>query len=160
MQVWRISKERYRDAAFTGEGARLYAGRWNPAGIRMVYTSTSLALAAVELFVHLDPDDAPDDLVSVSAILPPGEVTLEAIELDQLPADWRAVEHAGLRELGAEWVRSGRSCALKVPSIAIEGEWNVLLNPMHVEFARITLHEAMLFRFDERMFKVNDSRSR
>ena len=154
MQVWRISKERYRDAAFSGEGARLYAGRWNPAGVRMVYTSTSLALAAVELFVHLDPSEAPDDLVSISASVP-GEVSLETIDPESLPANWRAMEHPGLREFGAEWVRSGRSCALKVPSVAVEGEWNVLLNPSHGEFAKITLHASKPFHFDERMFQVN-----
>jgi RES domain-containing protein len=153
MQVWRISKERYRDAAFTGEGARLYAGRWNPSGVRMVYTSTSLALAAVELFVHLDPSEAPDDLVSISATLPPGEISVEVIDPEQLPADWRAMEHAGLRELGAAWVRSGRSCALQVPSLAVEGEWNMLLNPVHAEFAKIILHQPKPFHFDERMFK-------
>jgi RES domain-containing protein len=141
MRVWRISKG-------------LYAGRWNPAGIRMVYTSTSLALAAIELFVHLDPSEAPDDLISISAILPTSEVSFEVIDPKNLPADWRAMEHPGLRELGAEWVRSRRSCALRVPSIAVEGEWNVLLNPAHAEFAKITLLKPKPFHFDERMFKV------
>ena len=154
MQVWRISKERFRDAAFSGEGARLYAGRWNPAGVRMVYTSSSLALATVELFVHLDPSEAPDDLVAFSATLPAGEVSLETIDPEFLPADWRAMEHAGLRALGAEWIRTGRSCALQVPSIAIEGEWNVLLNPLHSEFAKITVQPSKPFHFDKRMFKV------
>ncbi len=56
-------------------------------------------------------------------------------------------------ELGAAWVGSGRSCALKVPSLAIEGEWNVLLNPVHAEFAKIISHQPRPFHFDERMFK-------
>jgi RES domain-containing protein len=61
VQLYRISKAHYAKSAFSGEGARLYAGRWNHAGTPMVYTSTSLALAALELFVHLNPADAPDE---------------------------------------------------------------------------------------------------
>jgi RES domain-containing protein len=125
----------------------------------MVYTSTSLALAAVELFVHLDPTDAPDDLVVVSALLEPGlepgKVSLETMDPKQLHEDWRAMEHAGLRAIGAEWILSGRSAALQVPSLAVEGEWNVLLNPAHPDFSKITLLEPKPFHFDERMFKTN-----
>lgn len=154
MQLWRLCKDRYREAAFTGEGARLYAGRWNPAGVRMVYTSTSLALAAVELFVHLDPRDAPDDLVIVSVLLDPDHVSIEKLATNQLPSDWRAMEHSGLRTIGAEWIRSNRSAALEVPSLAVEGEWNVLLNPAHPDFSKITLLEPKPFHFDERMFQA------
>lgn len=120
----------------------------------MVYTSTSLALAAVELFVHLDPRDAPDDLVIVSARLDPDQVSIERIATSQLPSDWRAMEHAGLRTIGAEWIRSLRSAALEVPSLAVEGEWNVLLNPAHPDFAKIALFAPKPFHFDERMFQT------
>src|SRR5215468_9954955 len=136
MRVWRISKARYAQAAFTGEGARLFSGRWNPAGVRMVYSSSSLALAAVEFFVHLDPSVAPDDLVSISAEIP-GALSIERIALSDLPENWRELENPELQSLGADWASSLRSVALEVPSVAIEGEWNVLLNPAHPEFAKI-----------------------
>lgn len=154
MQVWRICKKRFADAAFSGEGARLYSGRWNPAGVRMVYTSTSLALAAVELFVHLDPSDAPGDLVSISATLLPSQVSIERLDPARLPVDWRTMEHPQLRNIGAEWIASQKSAALEVPSIAVQGEWNVLLNPVHLDFPKITLHPSEAFHFDERMFKA------
>ena len=96
----------------------------------------------------------PDDLISLSATLPPTEVSSETIDLKSLLADWRAMEHPRLRELGSEWIRSGRSCALKVPSIAVEGEWNILINPLHAEFSKITLRESKPFHFDKRMFKM------
>lgn len=151
--VWRISKTRYAQAAFTGEGARLFSGRWNPAGVRMVYTSSSLALAAVEFFVNLDPSVAPDDLVSLSAEIPP-TLTIEKIALSDLPQNWRALENPALQALGAEWVSSLRSVALEVPSAAIEGEWNVLLNPTHPEFSKIQMGKPKEFHFDKRMFKA------
>ena len=152
MRLWRICKARHAAAAFTGEGTLLYTGRWNPVGVRMVYTSTSLALAAVELFVHLDPASAPRDLVSVRANIPDG-VALERIEVSSLPADWKTVGRDDLQSIGAAWIASGRSAALQVPSAAIAGEWNTLLNPAHPEFPKITIDPPQPFIFDPRMFK-------
>lgn len=124
-----------------------------PAGGIRPESAWSLALAAVELFVHLDPGDAPEDLVAVSASFDPDQLSLETIDLAQLPEDWRAMEHSGLRTIGAEWIASHRAAALQVPSLAVEGEWNVLLNPSHPDFSKIALLPPKAFHFDERMFK-------
>jgi RES domain-containing protein len=153
MQVWRICKARFAVSAFTGEGARLYQGRWNPTGVRMVYTSSSLALASIEFFVHLDPSVAPTDLVSTSATLPPGKVTIKRLAVEDLPTDWRALDNPALQAIGADWITSQSSVALEVPSIAVEDEWNVLLNPSHPDFSRIVIAIPKPFHFDHRMFK-------
>ena len=118
----------------------------------MVYTSTSLALAAIEFFVHLDPSMAPNDLVSVRAGIP-DRLYREGLALHDLPAGWRRVDNHDLQKLGADWARSKRSVALEVPSAAVEGEWNVLLNPVHRDFPRIEIAPARPFRYDARMFK-------
>src|SRR5437879_5474624 len=112
MQVWRICKARFTTAAFAGEGARLYAGRWNPVGVRMVYTSTSLALASIEFFVHLDPGVAPDDLVSTSATFTANKKTIQRVDLAGLPPNWRTTDNTTLQQIGADWIASGRSLAL------------------------------------------------
>src|ERR1700739_441880 len=108
MQVWRISKAKYAHSAFSGEGARQFDARWNFAGTPMVYTSSSLALAAIEFFVHLDPSGAPVELISVSADVPDESVT-ERLETRQLSRDWRKTDHRDLQRLGTEWARSQRS---------------------------------------------------
>jgi RES domain-containing protein len=54
ISAWRIVQERYSHQAFTGEGARLYGGRWNSPGVPMIYASQSRALAALEMLVHFD----------------------------------------------------------------------------------------------------------
>ena len=51
--AYRIVKARHARAAFSGEGARLAGGRWSLPGDTVVYASASLALAAIETFVHL-----------------------------------------------------------------------------------------------------------
>lgn len=154
MRVWRICKQRYAAAAYSGEGPRLFSGRWNTAGVPMVYSSLSLSLAAIEVFVHLEPVAAPDDLVSVAAELPIDEADAERIERKKLPADWRRVDHPALQRMGSEWARSQRSLVLLVPSVAVEGEWNALVNPEHPESKAIRVETAKPFLFDGRMFKA------
>lgn len=122
----------------------------------MVYTSLSLPLAALETFVHLDPPDAPADLVSLSAEIPlTKEQLLHAQKeiLSRLPPQWKERSAAHTRQIGAEWAKSLRSVALPVPSVVIDGEWNLLLNPQHPGMKQIVISKPKHFRFDERMFK-------
>jgi RES domain-containing protein len=153
MRVWRFCKARHAATAFSGEGARLYSGRWNPVGVAMVYTATSLALAALEFFVHLDPSVAPEDLVSTSAIIP-GEVEIPRVDIELLPRNWRETELSALQELGAAWVVARRSVALEVPSVVVAGDWNVLLNPAHPDFQNIVIDSPKPWSFDQRMFRT------
>jgi RES domain-containing protein len=152
MRVWRIAKAKYANSAFSGEGAKLFDARWNFAGVPMVYTSSSLALAAIEFFVHLDPNEAPLSLVSLMAEIP-DDLRVERIEIDALPADWHRIDNKHLQRLGTGWAKSLSSVALVVPSGAVEGEWNILLNPAHPDFRKITVRTTKPFHYDERMFK-------
>jgi len=151
MKIWRICRERYALDAFSGEGARRFGGRWNSRGVPMVYASTSLALAAIELFVHLEPGQAPRDLVSIGAELPGGEPALQWDEAI-LPAQWRGDELGPMRDLGDAWVRDRRSLAVFAPSVPIRQEWNVLVNPLHPQIAEIRADQPQPFVFDARMF--------
>jgi RES domain-containing protein len=152
IHLWRICRERHLAAAFSGEGARLYGGRWNSPGVRMVYTSTSLALAAMETFVHLEPNLRPDDLVAVEAEMAE-EIATERLDLKSLPARWHAHRDESLCALGDRWVRAATTVAWYVPSAAIRGEWNVLLNPAHPDFQSIKVFPPQPFEFDLRMFR-------
>ncbi len=78
MQFWRTCRRRYAVEAASGEGARRYGGRWNSRGVRMVYASTSLSLAAVETFVNLEPNLRPADLVSIEGAIPDAAQTVNA----------------------------------------------------------------------------------
>jgi len=157
MRVWRICRLPYADEAFSGEGARRFGGRWNSRGVRMVYASTSLSLAAIELFVHLEPGQAPSDLVYLSATLPDGEPA-RTIQQDELPPDWwsddTTVSGETTRELGDAWIRSRSSLAIEVPSVPIRVEWNVLLNPLHPRMSELKIEQHEPFVFDARMFQA------
>lgn len=152
MRFWRICRSRYASAAARGEGARLYGGRWNSRGVRVVYASTSLALAAIETFVNLEPNLRPKDLIFIQGEVPEA-VEIGRLDLKALPPNWHEKRDESLRRFGDEWIRAGRTVALLVPSAAIRGEWNVLLNPAHPHFSKVKFREPMPFEFDARMFR-------
>jgi RES domain-containing protein len=156
MRIWRICREPFAAEAFSGEGARRFGGRWNSRGVPMVYASTSLALAAIELFVHLEPGQAPTDLVYLSAILPDGEPA-RTLERAELPPEWWTDNIASgpgsTRDLGDTWMRDRSSLALMVPSVPIRVEWNVLINPHHPRVAELQIGSPKPFVFDARMFQ-------
>jgi len=152
MKLWRICRKRYVDSAFSGIGAERDGGRWNLPGHAMVYTSTSLSLATLELFVNLKPQLAPPDLYWVSAELP-DDACCETIAATDLPFDWQAYPAPKeLRELGSRWLNEQRSLALIVPSAVNPLENNVLLNPRHAEIHTLDKIESEPFQFDPRMW--------
>src|ERR1700722_2902056 len=138
MIVFRICRERFAAEAFSGEGAQRFGGRWNSRGVPMVYCSSSLALAAIELFVHLEPNLQPDDLVSISATLPASEAAQQLMP-DQLPHEWWTDDFEPLRKLGDAWIRDKTSLAMLAPSAPLHSEWNVLLNPLHHAISHIKI---------------------
>jgi RES domain-containing protein len=49
MLVWRICRARFAADPLSGEGARVFGGRWNPKGTRLVYTAGSQSLATLKV---------------------------------------------------------------------------------------------------------------
>ena len=148
---WRITTRRRARDAFSGEGARLFGGRWNFPGTPVVYTSLTLSLCALEYFVHVDPVVAPRGLVAIAADL---SIVIEipSVSLAELPAGWRrypAPER--LQEIGTVWAQAAASVALRVPSALIPHEHNVLWNPLHPDFHHLRPRPAEPFAFDPRM---------
>ena len=96
-------------------------------------------------------DHSPADLVAISATLPEGEPA-RAIAQKELPPDWWA-DVVGTRALGDDWIREGSSLAVRVPSVPIRAEWNVLVNPLHPRMAEMRIDAPQPFVFDARMFE-------
>ncbi|MCU1382511.1 MAG: hypothetical protein JWL71_1208 [Acidobacteria bacterium] len=153
MRVWRIATVAH--AAFDGEGARRYGSRWTRKGLPVVFASATLSLAALERFVHADPDLEPMDLLALSIELPES-AAIETVGIDELPREWRAYPApSSLGAFGERWLRAGRTVALSVPSVVIPHERNVILNPGHGDFATLTPRTAEPFSFDPRMWKTD-----
>lgn len=119
----------------------------------MVYSSGSLSLAALELFVHVDADLVPTDLVAIPADIP-DSVRLDTVRIDGLLRGWRRYPAPeALKDIGTAWVTKGSTAVLAVPSAVIPEERNYLLNPAHRDFKRIRIRKPVPFHFDSRMWK-------
>lgn len=148
MLLYRIAEEQFaRD--LSGDGARLYGGRWNPKGIPMLYTAESVALAALEVLVRIS---TPKRFSRIIYQVPDG-ASLETITVESLPPDWLIpYPNASLIEAGGSWARERRSLLLKVPSAVVRGEgWNYLVNPLHPEFSAVTIADIAPFVHDARL---------
>ena len=151
LTVWRLLTARFAQSAFSGEGARLYGGRWNRKGVPMVYTAGSQSLAMLEMLVQDEPLRA--RYVMVPATLP-RNLKIERVTPDQLPADWRDLgARERLQAIGTDWARRGTSAVLAVPSVVIPTETNYLLNPLHPAFARIEIGKPEEFVTDLRLIR-------
>jgi RES domain-containing protein len=149
MRAFRIVKKRHALAAFSGEGARAYGGRWNYPGIPMVYAAHTRALAALESLVHYGGAERRIAFVTFEIEIP-DRLALH-VEAGALPRDWRSSEpRASTQQVGSEWQRSGRSAALVVPSVLVPQESCVLLNPEHADIDRIMVSFPEPFQFDGR----------
>lgn len=150
IRVWRICPAIYAADAFGGQGGLYFSARWHNKGHRIVYTAESRALATVEILVNTLDRGA---LASRPWVLASADIPVSLIERPaRYPDDWRAhPSPVSTRKFGDAWLAAARSPALRVPSAAIAGEFNYLLNPLHPRFGEIRYGEAEPFYFDPRL---------
>ena len=152
MRVYRLIRAPWVSQALTGEGARRYGSRWNPKGVPMVYTASTLSLAALETLVHFAIDTAPLDYVALTIRVPDDAV--ESV------ADSTAPRRTGTRRRRLPRVRSLERAGRPRPRASVSRflRWwcllrtNILLNPLHPDFAKVTLEKQEPFLFDSRLF--------
>ena len=149
-EAWRIVKEKHAAAAFSGEGAARTAGRWNSRGVRVVYTSSTKSLAALEILVHLNPAGAFQICRHSRQIRRANHGDIRSQNL--------ASRLAGLNrrrrppsKLAMSGCGQARSAVLALPSVIIPGESNYLLNPAHPDFKKISIGRKEKFTFDSRL---------
>ena len=147
--AWRIVKKKYQANAFSGEGAKEYGGRWNSPGNPVVYTAESQSLAALEMLVHLESADLLSAYIAFQVTF---ESSLVFDVAKPLPKQWDC-EPCPRRVclVGDEWLRSGQSAVLRVPSTLIHSENNYLLNPRHERFGKIKISKPAPFRIHPRL---------
>ena len=153
MQLWRLCRARHAASAFDGEGARLFGGRWNFKGNPVVYTSSTLSLAVLEVIVHHRVPIPPHDFVSLIAEIP-ARIKIQTISIQDLPKDWSSdPAPIRLQEIGRDWLQRNASLILAVPSAIIEDEFNYLINPRHKDFEKLKISVPKPFSFDKRLWE-------
>ena len=153
LTLWRITKKKHGLYAFTGEGPKRFGGRWNQRGTTVVYASDSLALAALELFVHLGRQGFHIQFVFFR-IEVPDTISIVTIDPKSLPGDWRKQPPpTSTKEIGTRWADSNESVVLAVPSVIVPEGTNYLINPNHPDYSQLKVSDPTSFSLDPRMWK-------
>jgi RES domain-containing protein len=108
----------------------------------------SIALAVLENLVHMSRQDFPSNYVCVSAVIPKSLNILTESDL-RCRSNLRELSR---QNLGDWWIEAKESAVLEVPSAIVPHEHIFLLNPVHAEFAQISVDPPALFHFDPRLF--------
>jgi len=129
----------------------LHGGCWNSAGQRVIYAAESYAGAMLEVLVHANLSVPPKNH-RVVRITIPEQVKIEAVSPLSL-AGWDSEDLTAPRAFGDKWLTELRTAVLRVPSVITEGrENNILINPLHPQFAKIVAGEPEPIRWDARLF--------
>lgn len=146
MILWRIARTPFAD--LSGEGARLFGGRWNSPGIAVVYFADHPALAFLEILANLDlPFDLmPQDFELMSLVIP-DDVYVTTISHGSTGA-------FNLRSAGDNWAKSKESVLLQVASVLIPEANNYLFNPAHAESEKATLDSKRRLEINERLIRT------
>lgn len=152
MRIYRITKTDYIND-LSGEGARLYGGRWNKAGEAGVYFSEHLSLSLLEIIVHANYPDLPLDYSFLIAEIPDSSIkTVQSI--DFIVPKWTTAAAVNqLQSIGSKWLKRKESLALRVPSAVIPFEGNILVNPLHKDFNKLKIFKTGNMDFDPRLLR-------
>lgn len=155
MRLWRIAADTpaYEAHDLSGKGAESTGGRWNRAGRPAVYASGTVALAALETFVHLNAHALPLNRFLVAIDVPPSVWQHRRVfRAQDLPVGWTATpEGVVTLDAGDAWLREARCAVLVVPSVVVPEEWNVVINPLHPQARRIKARKVRPWHYDRRM---------
>lgn len=150
MLVYRLARQKH-GLYLSGKGAAMAGGRWNSTGVEIIYTAESRALAMAEVAVHLTLATLPDDYFML-VIEVPDSFSCELLDENTLPDGWK--QHPPLfttQHIGDAFIYQQATCLLKVPSAVVKGDYNILINPHHPDFASIKILHSEPFPFDKRI---------
>ena len=148
MTFYRLDTHPKAAQAFSGEGGLYGAARWHSLGTRLVYTSSSVALACLETLVHIQTVRHSEERWLFTIDLPDRFVE----ELRQLPKGWDSEPATAVsRRIGDQWITSQTSVAMLVPSVVVPVEKNALINPRHPQFRLQWVGKPVRFRYDPRL---------
>ena len=152
MEVFRLSREKF-SSPLSGVGAAIKGARWNSVGIEMIYTAANRSLAMAEVAVHFSVSTIPDDYLIITNFIP-DDISMKKIELSELPPNWNAFPHPQTTQsVGDKFILENKYCVLQIPSSVTLGDYNLLINPNHIDFKKINIIEITKFTFDQRLFK-------
>lgn len=154
VSLWRIATDTpdYTAEDQSGAGAKATGGRWNHVGVSVLYCSSSIALACLETVVHLNLSALPLNRYLIEVLVPIGVWRAAEVFDSAGCVGWDAMPYGKVSlDAGTQWARSGRNLLLKVPSVIIPEEHNILINPQHRDLAELSFKKVRKWTYDARL---------
>lgn len=147
--AWRLGDPAGKFPIYDDEGAALYPGRWNSAGVPMLYAASTYSTALLEKLVRLS-FVLPRAMHYIAISIPAG-TSHEVFPAHAHPG-WDSAAGDAARSYGDDWIRSGRSALLFVPSVPARPDRNILINLRHPEARAFTHTLPEPVPWDRRLF--------
>jgi len=154
MFVYRLARLQYIND-LSGEGARLFGGRWNLPGTPCLYVSQNAALCLLEFVVQFSRTALPKD-VAMAKIEIPDDVKIKTLSEDDLPLKWnKPMVNSVTQKFGEELFKDTSVGGFKIPSVVSPFEFNLIFNPLYSNYSKIKVVSADSFQIDERIKSEN-----
>jgi RES domain-containing protein len=149
MILYRFARDIYSHD-ISGAGSKKWGGRWNSPGLPAVYASCTISLSLLELLVY----HSSYEEIRVNRLMQikVPDSSIHQLSAASLKANWQNdIDYC--RFIGNEFLLNKKFLLLKVPSAIIPEEFNVMINPAHPAFNKVSIVSAKIFEFDGRLFK-------
>jgi len=151
MQLYHLGNTSYA-RQLSGEGARLFGGRWNQKGDACIYTSATRSLCILEYLANVVLEDMPPDLSMTEYSIP--DKLCRIIDTEGLPEEWNAVPALNSTKLFGSMLLADKHCTyFAVPSAIVPAERNFILNPAAITFDQVKIVSVEPFILDHRIKK-------
>ncbi len=138
MTTWyRASQFNAVKKVFSGDGGLFTAARWNHLGRRVIYCSESISLCTLEWLSHNGLSVSGFNYYRFSIDVP--EKLIHKFTIKELPKEWNMTPSTIVtRDFAEKYLfLSDKFIALRLPSVLVPEEFNLVINPMHKNFSKV-----------------------
>lgn len=151
MEIYRITQREFAED-LTGNGARLFGGRWNSEGFFALYTSSSRSLALLETLAHTPAKFFDIRVYLLIALFVPDNMLIQKISVKNLHQGWDAPDtRLFTKKMGDTFLSDKKNLMLKVPSVMMPEEINYVINPLHEDIKQLKIVDQRRIYFDKRI---------
>jgi len=151
MELYRITQQEFAED-LSGNGARLFGGRWNSEGFFALYTSSSRSLALLETLAHTPAKMLEVKVYHLITLAVPDNLVTQKVAVKNLQNGWDAPDTRPFtKKIGDAFLTEKKYLMMQVPSVMMPEEMNYVINPMHTDMKQVKLVNKRRIDFDKRV---------
>jgi RES domain-containing protein len=149
MIIYRFADSKFKDD-LSGEGARLYGGRWNSQGSAMLYATEHISLGVLEIMVnHRLIENSKSNFYLIELEIP--YEAIKTLSNTSLKEKWYD-DNEYTQFIGDQFLQDTSIWILRVPSAVIAEEHNFIINPTHKGFKQLKHKQSRPYDIDKRLW--------